>query len=707
MMLSGRPLFSAGRLVPGTGDLVGRLPPPAQAERSLWIPLGPAGNGQRQGSGCRRRRGPLKLAEDGSRTGQLPGRHPRDSLEGLGNMDTQRPIRPGGAATRPAVGGKDRPCRGVGRTMEAENGPSRPTGHTAEACVGQYYGVGPTAEAESRLYHAVGPTVEAEDRLYHGVGPTVEAEGRLYHGVGPTVEAEGILYHGIGPTAEAEGRLYHGVCPTAEAEGRAYHGAGPTAEAEGRAYHGAGPTAEAEGRPYPGVGPTVEAEGRLYHGAGPTEEAEGRAYHGAGPTVEAEGRPYIGTGPTVEAEGRAYHGAGQGGNTPPAICVCKDDGFKEQTELHQHHQWREQSNQATGGTVTKATGLSEAQEGTGFAGLVTMATVTVGGQAQLCDAARAGERATASGCEEKKKKKAEEQDDEFGSFEKAGNLVHWAEFPGPLGPEWDSQHQQSEATAGWSQEPGPSNGAAESICPPSSTAAGPTLASEGGWRAFHSDGTQTQEASFEAFPLHRWEDARWSAGEKWWLPALAQHTVQPKASPESSLGKPGLDSVFQCCFPAVSSTSSRDPIPPLGQLLGAEKVGEGFMSVQARDLWDSLQNADQAVGLKYRWSECQSRKHLLASLCVDPAHTETLAAHMRTLDSSPLLSRETTMELQSSPVTSDRDYKELMFIKNSVPPLQNGLSPTHRIQAFFYHWTQADRNGKSKTSYDFNKNFTA
>ncbi|XP_067875310.1 uncharacterized protein [Heterodontus francisci] len=283
-------------------------------------------------------------------------------------------------------------------------------------------------------------------------------------------------------------------------------------------------------------------------------------------------------------------------------------------------------------------------------------------------------------------------------------------------PGWDQHRAGIEPGATCSEHfdyilrTGSSNGAAErwaSTCPPISV----TPSCDGdGWRAFHGDDGQTQESHFGAFPLSKWEMAQWGVGGKWWPnDALEHHTFEPTSPSESSLGKAGLESMFHSCFPTVSSAGSSDPIPPLGQLLGRseEKWGEGFLSTQAYDLWGLLWNVDETVGLKYKWAECQSRRQLLASLSVDPASTDTSAGRTRTLGSSPLFSRE-TMEFQSFPVTLDQDYKELMLIKDSVPQLQtNGFSPTHRIQAFFYHWSQADRNGKTKTPYSFNKNFMA
>ncbi|XP_078389275.1 uncharacterized protein LOC144671324 isoform X2 [Cetorhinus maximus] len=678
------------------------------------------------------------MAEDSARTLQMPSRHPRERLEGLGNMDAKRPTHLAGAVTRPTVKGKDRSCHGVGHTMEAEDGlylgagpkaeaedgPCRPTGHTPEACVGPYHGAGPTAEAGGGPCHGAGPTAEAGGGPCDGAGPTAEAGGGPCDGAGPTAEAGGGPCDGAGPTAEAGGGPCDGAGPTAEAGGGPCDGVGHTVEAGGGPCDGAGPTAGAGGGPCDGVGPTVEAGGGpcdgVGHtveagggpcdGVGPTVEAGGGPCDGAGPTAEAGGGPCDGVGHTVEAECKAYHGTGlrQGGSFHDhALCACKDGAFEEQAEPHKH-QWRDRNIQAVEGTVTKVTGLSETQDSTRLAGLVNMATGTVEGHAQLCDATQAGKKVGASDCEEHKE--ADEHDDVFGSFEKAGNLVHWAEFPGPLGLECENLHEQSGTTAGWSQESGPSNratGSWQSTCPPTRVTPSRDLSSEGGWRAFHGEDRQSQESGFDAFPLNKWEVPQWGAGGKWWLTALERHTFQPTSSSESSLGNVGLEPVFRSCFPTISSTSSIDPTPSLGKLLGAEEGGEGSMSTQARGLWGLLQNVDEAVGLKYKWSECQSRRHLLASLCVDPATMETSTGHVRTLGSSPEFSREATMELQPSPVTSDQDYKELMLIKNSAPQLQNGFSPTHRIQAFFYHWTQADRNGKSKTSYDVNKNFMA
>ncbi|XP_048378637.2 uncharacterized protein LOC125447884 isoform X2 [Stegostoma tigrinum] len=613
-----------------------------------------------------------------------------------------------------------------------------PTGEEGD---GLYHGAGPTAEAGGELYHGADPTGEEGDGLYCGADPTAEAGGELYHGAGPTVEAGGGLYHGAGPTVEAGGGLYHGADssgeegdglyhgadPTGEEGDGLYHGAGPTAEAGGELYHGADPTGEEGDGLYCGADPTAEAGGELYHGAGPTVEAGGGLYHGAGPTVEAgrgwyhgadssgeegdglyhgadptgeEGDGlYHGAGPTAEAGDGLYHGADHkqaGISQALTISASKDCAIKELTEPRKH-QWRYQNVQDVEGNVITETGSSETQphpacEGTaGFADLVTMETGTVGDQAQLCDATQAKEKVGDGDCE-----------DEFGMFEKAGNLVQWAEFPGPLELECETPHEHSYTAGGWSPESGndivtcrmwrpksentatatdveksvhpgaslhgSSNRAAESwrsTWPPSCVTPSHTQTSESGWRAFHSEDWQTEGNSFDAFPLNKWEIEQQGTKAKWWSAALECHSFQPTPSAQSSLDNVGPESVFHTCFPTVSSTNLSDPTPPLGQLLGAKKGGEGFLSTQACDLWASLQNAAETVGLQRKWADCRSRKLLLVSLCVDPATT------------------------------------------NPAPQIQNGYSPTHRIQAFFYHWTQADRNGKSKTTYDFNKNFMA
>ncbi|XP_020382371.2 uncharacterized protein LOC109926914 [Rhincodon typus] len=710
MMLSDRPFYGAGCLAPPTGDLVCRLSPQAKADHCPWVPLSPGGKAQWQGNGCCWRRAPLKSVEDCAQTVPLPACPLSERLEGDGNLDAKGPS---GVVLGPTVEPEERHCRGFGHMMETDielftksgpkvegvDGHCPPTGCTPDACVGSYHAAGPTAEAGCGLYHGAGPTAEAGGGLYHGAGPTAEAGVGLYHGAGPTEEAGGGLYHGAGPTAEAGVGLYHGADPTAEEGIRLYHGAGPTAEAGDGLYHGPDPTAEAEGWPCDGIDHRVEKECRPYHGAGHKQAVISQAL---------------------------------------TRSASKDCAIKELTEPHKH-QWRYQNVQDVEGNVITVTGPSEIQphpscEGTaGLTDPVTMETGTVGDQAQLCDATQAKEKVGDGDCE-----------DEFGMFEKAGNLVQWAEFPGPLGLECETPHEHSYTAAGWSQESGEdmvtcrmwrptsentatetdmeksvhpgaslhgsSNRAAEnwrSTCPPSCVTPGHTQTSESGWRAFHSEDWQTQGSSFDAFPLNKWEIEQQGTKAKWWSAALERHPFQPTPSAQSSLDNVGLESVFHTCFPMVSSTNSGDPIPPLGQLLGTKKGGEGFLSTQACDLWASLQNVAETVGLKRKWADCQSRKLLLVSLCVDPTTTETSAGHTRTVGSSPLFSIDTRTEWQPSPDTLDWDYKELMLIKNSAPQIQNGYSPTHRIQAFFYHWTQADRNGKSKTTYDFNKNFMA
>ncbi|XP_043536879.1 uncharacterized protein LOC122542851 isoform X1 [Chiloscyllium plagiosum] len=652
MMLSDRPFYGAGCLAPAAGDLVSRLSPQAKADHRPWVPLGPAGKAQWQGNGCCWRRAPLKSAEDSGQPVQLPGCHLRERFETDGNMDAKRPMGLNGAVLRPTVEPEERRCRGSGHTVEAE----------------------------VRLFTKSGPKVEEMD--------------------------------GPGPPTDCTPDACVGSC----------HGTGPTAEA------GSG----------------------LNHGVGPTEEAGSGLYHGAGPTAEAGGGLCDRVGHRVEKQCRPYHGADHkqvGISQDHTISASKDCAVKELTESHKH-QWRYQNIKDVEGNVTTGSGPSDihphpAWEGTvGLADPVTMETGAVGGQAQLGDATQAEENVLDVDCEELKE--AEDHDDEFGVFEKAGNLVQWAEFPGPLGLESETPHEQSYAAAGWNWESGEdvatcrmwrprsenietetdmdesvhsgaslhgsSNRAAESwrsTSPPSCFAPDHTPTSESGWRAFHNEDRQMQGSSFDAFPLNKWEVEQQGTRIKWWSTALERDTFQPTPSAQTLLGDVGLESVFHSCFPMVSSTSSHDSIPPLGQLLGTEKPGEGFLSTQACDLWASLQSTAETVGLRHKWAEYQSRKHLLTSLCVDPATTETSTGHRRTTGSSPLFSIETRMELQPSPEILDWDYKELTLIKNPTPQIQNGFSPTHRIQAFFYQWTQSDRNGKSKTTYDFNKNFMA
>ncbi|XP_051900221.1 uncharacterized protein si:ch211-14c7.2 isoform X2 [Pristis pectinata] len=660
VMLSGHQLYGASLLTPGTGDLVNRLPPQGKPGSSPWAPLRPTRRGI-QANGCCWRRGPLSLAEDGARPLELT----QEVVSLPGRLASGRGEEGGGI-------GSGRPVLAAGSTAHGEGCPSLGAPTIEEAAGGSCHGAGPDTEVEGGSCHGAGPHTEVEGGSCHGAGPPTQVEGGYFHRVDSAAEVEDGSYDGVGPPAEVEDGFHHEPGLGAVAENGPSHGAGLTMETDE-----AGQIVEKKHGSSDGAGPGVEVDDEPCHGAG----TPGGLCHRAGHTTEISCEP--------------YHGAGRRGDSQDyGNRVGKDGAFTDLTDLQQQpcmHRGiqvgKERAPEMTGLSKTNPCAAWEHWSPTSVVdlrptGLATTTTAAMDGQAHWLDASP------------QENEEPEETDDEFGTFEKAGNLVLWAESADTVWLEdgrlldQSGNRATSNREAGedaddhrtwrpWPESPnetvqhrasrhGSSDGGVESWesrSPHLSTS--PT--SRGGWTAFHSD---SRDGGFDAFSPNERETGQCGGGGQWWSAGALERPAFPRASPsESSAGRGVLESVLHSCFPTVSSVSgSRDTFPTLERILGGteERRGEGLLSGRACELWASLRDIDEAVGLKHKRTGCRSHGLLLQSLRVDPAHV------------------------------------------NSIPQHQmNGCSPSHRIQAFFYHWTQADRNGRSKTPYDVNKNFMA
>ncbi|XP_062916056.1 uncharacterized protein si:ch211-14c7.2 [Mobula hypostoma] len=697
VMLSGRSLYGASCLPSGTGELVSHLPPQGNPGSRPWAPLRPTRRGI-QANGCCWRRGPLSLAEDGARPLKLvslPGRLTRGRGEEDGSVG---PGRPGPPARVTAHGEGWCPTRGAPTTEEAEGGSP--------------HGAGPDTEVGGGLLDGADSTTKIEGGSCRGAGPLEEVDNGLHGGADPPTEVDGGFCHGVSPLEEVEG----GSCHRADSLSEAGHGLNPGPVAQSGRSHRAGFSLEA-------------------NGAGQIEEKEHGPHDRGGPRVETGAEPYHGASTVSECYQRAelncepHHRAGRRGSSQDNEDYVGKDGTSTGLTGLQEQQFMLRGIEDGDEQATETACLSETHPYTAHkhcspasgsgprpTGLFTMTTAGKDGQAPGAIPQQSGE--------------PEEADDDFGTFEKAGNLVLWAEPVGPIWLEDERLFGQCGNTAAKSQEadkdtdhhrswgPWPKNlretaqhpaslhgsldGAVESW-ESRSPHPSPSLTSRGSWVAF--DGA-SQGGGFDAFPEGERAMGQRGAGEQWWSP---RPPVAAASEPSPARGY--LQSVLRSCFPAVpSASSSQVAFPTLERVLSGaeERGGEELSSGQARELWALLQDMDEAVGLKHRRAGCQSHRLLLASLQVDPANTDPPAGQTAAPGSSPQFSRERRAELHPSAVAVAPDSRELMLIKNSFPQHQtNGFSPSHRIQAFFYHWAQTDRSGRCKTPYDVNKNFMA
>ncbi|XP_055519767.1 uncharacterized protein LOC129714247 isoform X2 [Leucoraja erinacea] len=749
MMLSGPQVYGASCLLSGTGDLVTRLPP---ARSCCWG------------------RGALGPAEDGAR--QLGPSQEAVGPTGRERVQQGGEAAPGeGAPAGEDAEGES--CHGAGLLAELEGGSCHGAGPTVEVEGWPCHGVCPLAELDDGSCHGAGPPLEAEGGSCHGGGPPVELEGVPYHGDsqenGPIDGAGLIVEKGRGPPDGADPSLEAVDGPYRGASGETGgppHGAGHTVELQCRPCHGAGqlggPRDCGDGDGKDGAF-TEEMElqrrecARRRTQAGKESAAEMRGVlkthrhvsrELSGPISVAPTRPVTMTMDAID--GQAYGSWEFSGSTSVA---AKSPVTTAVGAMEDRAYVCCSTSAAPKGPVTTAMGAMEDRAygscSTSAApkGPVTTAMGTMEDRAYVsCSTSTAlkGPVTTAMGAMEdraygsrefsgptsvaptspvttttapgpdiglREDQRPEETDDDFGTFEQAGNLVVWAAEAGPVWLEDEDGiggcgNQEDKAQDGtWAPWPeelaetvqhGASHGFGdgvaeswESTSPRGSP--GPTPTSSGAWQPFQRG---SLGSGFGAFPLSERQAARCGLGQPWW-PA----------------GKPGdVESVLCSCFPAVPCSSGTcDACPTLECILDCTDVTgeEGAARGRASELWATLRDVDEAVGLKQRHG-CRSHGLLLAALSVDPALTDPALGGMTALDPSPLSARDNKLESFPSPVSSGWDPRDLTLIKDSLPQHQvNGLSPSHRLQAFFYQWAQADRNGRNKSACDVNKNHMA
>ncbi|XP_069763873.1 uncharacterized protein [Narcine bancroftii] len=730
VMLSG---YGASCLPPGTADLVSRLPPRSQPAGRPWAPLLPMRKGAPANSCCWRR-GIVSPADNaGRRLESTQGRvcTAGEVVSEDGDCSATAQIEGCPALRAPATeGAGGGSCHGAGHHTETGGESHDGTGSHMEAGGGFHDRAGPYTEAGGGSHNGAGPHMEPGGGTHDRAGPCTVAGGRSCHGADSHMEVEDRFCHGAGHTEEGGGSPDRAGLHT-EAGGRSCSGASPHTEARGGSHDRAGPYMEAGCRSCNGTDPHKKAGAESHNGAGPHLKVEDGCCHGAGPIVEPEGGPDHGAGFTSEKQVKQYYGAGQRKRSQGRENnVGRDGVFTNLTALqHWGIQFGEESApEKTGLSATHRCSWWEHSSPTWLAhsspvivphptGLVTMTTIAGAISAQHQD-----------------EQEPEEAGDDFGTFEKAGNHVVWAESVCPLWLEGEEPFSQNELTtlgtkgAGegaahhrtW--RPWPKNSRetvrhAASLDGSSARAVGSwesktphlsnTLTPGGDWRPFHSI---SQDSSLSSCSRNVRGQVKDGDGEQWWSTSSLEGSAFPVAAPpKSSLGKKRLESVFHSCFPSVTSIrSTGDTFPTLEQILGStgERGDDGLLSRPACELWSLIQDIDAVVSLKHKQTGCWSHRLLLASLHIDPGDANLPAVHATTQASLSQPSRDKRLELSRSPAVSGWESRELSVTKHSFPQYQmNGFSPSHRIQAFFHQWTQTERDRRSKTLHDASRNF--
>ncbi|XP_015196600.2 uncharacterized protein [Lepisosteus oculatus] len=169
------------------------------------------------------------------------------------------------------------------------------------------------------------------------------------------------------------------------------------------------------------------------------------------------------------------------------------------------------------------------------------------------------------------------------------------------------------------------------------------------WTAFPQEGSDGQNAGEEKWPPSG------PAGQWWHESALEE----PRSTPLD------LAALFRESFPSTgSSFCEAEHVPTLHQLL-QRKPGDKDATGEERCLLEGLQDVNEMIGFRIKWAESVSQTLLLHSLRIDP-------------DSRESVENSWTM----------------------------GDSPSHS-QLKIRQWSPADRNTKTKLSYDINKNVLA
>ncbi|XP_005160229.1 aftiphilin a isoform X2 [Danio rerio] len=155
-----------------------------------------------------------------------------------------------------------------------------------------------------------------------------------------------------------------------------------------------------------------------------------------------------------------------------------------------------------------------------------------------------------------------------------------------------------------------------------SSAQGNDGADDGGWQAFSEpDQSQNGEESWATFEQAQDGACAQMSGDKWQPDTAPPTGVEERKSCTTAALVSRLEKIFQVSFELVVSPQVEDEVNTLHSFLKPPSEEQdrdrGQTSGAVRDVWQQLQDVNNAFGLRYQWGGSHTNKALLCSLGID------------------------------------------------------------------------------------------
>lgn len=155
-----------------------------------------------------------------------------------------------------------------------------------------------------------------------------------------------------------------------------------------------------------------------------------------------------------------------------------------------------------------------------------------------------------------------------------------------------------------------------------SSAQGNDGADDGGWQAFSEpDQSQNGEESWATFEQAQDGACAQMSGDKWQPDTAPPTGVEERKSCTTAALVSRLEKIFQVSFELVVSPQVEDEVNTLHSFLKPPSEEQdrdrGQTRGAVRDVWQQLQDVNNAFGLRYQWGGSYTNKALLCSLGID------------------------------------------------------------------------------------------
>ncbi|KAK7165674.1 hypothetical protein R3I93_005678 [Phoxinus phoxinus] len=239
----------------------------------------------------------------------------------------------------------------------------------------------------------------------------------------------------------------------------------------------------------------------------------------------------------------------------------------------------------------------------------------------------------------------------------------------------------------------------------------------GGWQAFSEpDQSQNGEESWATFGQEQDSSCTEKTGDEWHgsqtVTAPPTGAEERKSCTTTALFS-RLEKIFQASFELVLAPRVEADVTPLNAFLKPDTPEQEHSDGALRDVWQQLQDVNNAYGLRYQWGGSHTNKALLCSLGIDtrnilftghkkqPVIVPMYAASLGMLEPTkepvkPVSAAEMIASIAQSPsVVSELNTGPPDAAQESLPPVQfdwssSGLTnPLDGVDPELYELTQA------------------